>query len=353
MNKTIFQCGLRGSCVRQNADGCSIRPHAGECSYIGRIRRRNISARSGTVYVAVLGVALIVSAIAFSAMAIARVQLRAARDGNHLDEARLLAHAAIEHCATELDANPSWRSTYVNGQENFQTPLGGGTLSWKLWDDDLDLQDDVQETVQILGIGRVGGATWVSGVTYEPSRDAGPSELRSYSGAGAAAQADVHLDQWGGQYFVPTLPAETTEWQVTSIQIVARQSGAASETLLVRLYMPDGQNKPGTLVESVSVAEALLPAAFGWHTVNFTTNSGLDPSVGLCLTLETTDASPAAQISYENSGVAEADSHLIYGGNATGWTSTFTDRALHYKIQGTYQVKGHLVPGTWTREPSP
>ncbi len=318
-----------------------------------RSRTRESSGRRGSVYIAVLGVALIVSAVAFSAMAIARVQLRAARDGNHLDEARLLALSAIEHGATVLDADPLWRSTYQNNQENFPTPLGGGAMSWKLWDDDLDLQDNDQDLVQILGIGRVGAATWVSGVNYEPSRETGPTELRSYLGGGATASDDIHLDQWRGQYFLPTLPAETTEWQVTSVEFVARRSGAASQTLHVRLYTPDGQNKPDVLVDSAAVAEVALPTAFGWHTVPFSASSALDPSVGLCLALVSFDAAPAAQISYEGSGVSEADSHLLHGGDATGWTSTFADQALHYKIHGTYQVKGHLAPGTWTREPSP
>ncbi len=79
----------------------------------------------------------------------------------------------------------------------------------------------------------------------------------------------------------------------------------------------------------------------------------MDPSVGLCLALETSDASPAARVEYEAGSVAEPDSHLMEGGQGTGWTTSISDQSLHYKIHGTYKVNGHIVPGTWTREPSP
>jgi hypothetical protein len=122
--------------------------------------------RTGSLYIAVMGVATIVSIIGFLAITLARAKLKAADDENDRRIACLLALSAVEIAISDINANPSWRSTYVNNVEYPSTPitLGGGTLTVKLVDVDGNLADDANDSVRLYGIGRVGDAVHVHSV---------------------------------------------------------------------------------------------------------------------------------------------------------------------------------------------
>ena len=126
--------------------------------------------RRGTVYLAVLGVAMIVSIIGMISMQLARLQLRSTQNLQDLEEARVLAESGVEFGMGNMDYLDDWRTDMTSGVE-FDSPIavGGGTMSYMLVDDDGDLADDTTDPVRILGIGRVGEATYVASVQLEPA----------------------------------------------------------------------------------------------------------------------------------------------------------------------------------------
>ena len=170
------------------------------------------SARRGSTYIAVIGVAVIVSIIGFAGIHIARVQMRSVEADNDTRRAKLLARAAVEQAIANMNQSSSWRTSYTNNVETAPINFGGGTISFKLVDPDGDLADDATDSVWIYGYGRVGDAVWVEkayaridgGKPLEFLRTAlHAGSINLSSGAdltvvGAPASADGNIDLNGG-----------------------------------------------------------------------------------------------------------------------------------------------------------
>jgi len=129
--------------------------------------------RDGSVYVAVLGVAMILGVIGLASMQIARIELRAGVAGDEMARARLMAQSGVEFALGRLDLDPNWRTTYSHGVEepsDSWISLGTtGMFRFELRDSDGDLADDLTDPVTVRGIGKVGSATSVATVLIEPT----------------------------------------------------------------------------------------------------------------------------------------------------------------------------------------
>ena len=140
--------------------------------------RKSIS-RKGSVYLAVMGVAMIISIIALSSMTIARLQLKGRQNMQDLEQAQILAHSGVEFGMGNLDFVSDWRSTYTNDVECVsEITVGDGTMTYKLVDEDGDLNDNATDSVRMIGVGRVGDAVYAASVLLEPGGD-GLSSLES------------------------------------------------------------------------------------------------------------------------------------------------------------------------------
>lgn len=117
------------------------------------------ASRRGSVYLAVLGTALIVSLLAFSALALQRVQNRMLTKSIDVRQAQLYAEAAIELGLLAIKNDPNWRTTYPSGTwfSNRNIDEGGCTL---LVVDpiDADLDDNTSDPIMMTGIGKSGTA---------------------------------------------------------------------------------------------------------------------------------------------------------------------------------------------------
>lgn len=127
--------------------------------------------RRGTVYVVVLGAALIVSLIGMTGLMVARLQFRRATQAQDWIEAGDLALSAIEWGIKQINANTNWRTTYTNNVEITPIAMGRGTMSYKLVDaalglasGDGTLSNNTYDPVRLYGIGRVGNAVRVYSV---------------------------------------------------------------------------------------------------------------------------------------------------------------------------------------------
>jgi len=131
---------------------------------------KHVVARRGSIYVAVMGVAMIVSIIGMVSMSIARLQLKSTRNLQDLEEARLLSQSGVEFGLGNMDFVSNWRTDCTNNVEKSPAiVVGNGTMTYKLVDIDGDLADDTTDAVQIIGIGRVGDAVHATSVLLEPT----------------------------------------------------------------------------------------------------------------------------------------------------------------------------------------
>lgn len=124
-------------------------------------------ARRGTIYVAVLGVAIIVSIIGIMSLSVLRIERRAATAGFDLAEATLLAQSGVEQCISVIGSNSGWRSTQKHDVWNPAHTLGGGSYKWKLVADSGNLSSPSDGAVKIISRGTVNEAIQELGVYVE------------------------------------------------------------------------------------------------------------------------------------------------------------------------------------------
>src|SRR4051794_12263067 len=87
--------------------------------------------RRGSIYAVVLAMAILVSLIGLSAVAVGRINLRTASAGGDSSSAELMALSAIEHGIAVLNSDSNWRSNYTHDVECAPVTLGPGTFTWK------------------------------------------------------------------------------------------------------------------------------------------------------------------------------------------------------------------------------
>ncbi len=114
-----------------------------------KVRRRH-----GSVYVAVLGTAVIISLIGLTSIHLSRLDLKSAIAQNDRAYARQLAQSGVELAMATIDSDPSWRSNYNHGDENVVSPSGvNEEIIFRFLDNtDSNLRNDTAQDVEIQGI---------------------------------------------------------------------------------------------------------------------------------------------------------------------------------------------------------
>lgn len=112
---------------------------------------------------------MIVTVIGLSAVAVIRLEARAAVEERDLAQAAHLAFSSVEHALLTLDDTADWRTGFTHGVAAAEHSLAPGTFYWVLKDPDGDLADDDTDPVRLYGIGQVGDVARVSSVQLEPS----------------------------------------------------------------------------------------------------------------------------------------------------------------------------------------
>lgn len=133
--------------------------------------KRNLSRhRHGTIYIAVLGVALIVGVFAAAAMQIARIELHHAVSADEMARARLAAQSGIEYAISVINGNSDWRTKYTSDDlPTARSLTGTEVFTFTLADDDGDLTDYEQDWVTLRSVGTSGTATSIAEVRLQPT----------------------------------------------------------------------------------------------------------------------------------------------------------------------------------------
>ena len=128
-------------------------------------------ARSGFLYVAVMVTTTLVAIIGLAAASVAHLEMRIVSQTTDLLEAQALARSAVEQALLKIENDANWRTTYTHGVEapNPGEDVGTGTIAFKLLDSDGDLADDESDSVEVVGIGRVGDTAAAESVRLYPT----------------------------------------------------------------------------------------------------------------------------------------------------------------------------------------
>src|SRR4029079_19084762 len=94
---------------------------------IPMITSRSSRHRTGGVYIAVLGTALVISVLGMSAMVLQRLQNRQLSATGEMRQAQLNAETAVDLALLTLKQDTNWRTTYTNGTWFSNRSTGNGT----------------------------------------------------------------------------------------------------------------------------------------------------------------------------------------------------------------------------------
>lgn len=141
------------------------------------MRRR--ARHTGSIYLPVLGAAMMVTIIGLSAMWITRIQRYHGQGQIDYVQAQLYARSGIEAGLLEIATNTNWRSAASSTWASNRA-IGGGTFSLTATDpDDSDLADSDYDSVVLLATGYKGDAVHKMQVTVDAV--ATPLELLKYA----------------------------------------------------------------------------------------------------------------------------------------------------------------------------
>lgn len=196
--------------------------------------------RQGSVYVAVLGVALIIAVMAIGAMAVQRTQRHMVARQQDLVQARINALAGIEMGRLRIQKDSAWRTTFSNGiwEQDVAVPTGTYTLEG-VDPTDGDLTNDELQTVTLGATGTSGTAIQKIAATFQP--DIVPLNCLEVAVVGGSAtfdHADVTCDQtiasntwmWANSANVHSY-VEATQWILGWTYWQGRHSYAKSRDL--------------------------------------------------------------------------------------------------------------------------
>ncbi len=127
--------------------------------------------RRGSVYLAVLGAATIVSIIGLSALLIARINLRRATDTTDLAQARLCAMSGVDMGLLMAEQNrDTWRNVFIDaGGALPKVDIGCGSFELRAVDPvDGDLSEGY-DPILLTAIGYAGRARYKLQVQLEPN----------------------------------------------------------------------------------------------------------------------------------------------------------------------------------------
>lgn len=178
-----------------------------------------------------------------------------------------------------------------------------------------------------------------------PPQESGEVSLASYSSSIGLSDGVIDSDDYYGEVFRPTLPADALSWSITRVWIYARRDGATNGVIRVVLRGVDGSQLPtNTVLGQQNIPETALGSSYAWQSVSFSDVRGLAPGMIACFTLEHAGSGDDGQVRYRGGGVSASSLSLLRW-NGSKWTRE-TDKSLLFYVYGTITTPG--VPQTTT-----
>jgi len=148
---------------------------------------------------------------------------------------------------------------------------------------------------------------------------------------------DVEDDQWRGQYFLPSLPADAVSWKVTRVRFYAAVKGYATGQCKVQLQLPTAGAVPsGVVLEEKTLLESTLSSYYyTLQEFDFSNVTGLSPTQGLCLVFKWISGNEACQLLIRESGVPSASAGFMRSDDQGATWTEYSDQSLLFWVYGT------------------
>lgn len=130
--------------------------------------RRRAAHRRGSAYLLVLSVAMVVTVFGLAGLSAARIRARVTTDGTGPMIARIEAQSFLDVAVFRIMQDATWREKHVHGEWSTPEPTASALVSFKLEDDDGDLNDDATDRVRVFARAEADGAVRVFSVELEP-----------------------------------------------------------------------------------------------------------------------------------------------------------------------------------------
>lgn len=131
---------------------------------------RSWRARRGTsLYLVVMGVAMLVGVMALASSEITRATLRRSHTNNDAQHAALGARSGLEYALNWMNRTPDWRNRLTSGVDSAWINTYGSRIRFRVTDQDGDLADDARDHAVLRCTARYGDATAVMEVDIEPA----------------------------------------------------------------------------------------------------------------------------------------------------------------------------------------
>jgi hypothetical protein len=151
----------------------------------------SFSVRRGSTYIVVLGVSMIVAALAYGALLVTRAKGRTTSELRDAAEARQIARDAVELAKVWIYQDANWRTTRPNGVWVTNMPVGGGFFTLEAADPtDANIANLPHDPLVLKVTASKGNARHILQVTLQ----ANPTPV-------SVLQYAVHTS---GEYFVPS-----------------------------------------------------------------------------------------------------------------------------------------------------
>jgi hypothetical protein len=239
---------------------------------------RKTCRRTGGVYVAVLGTAMIVALLGMCALIGQRIQNRLVVASSDIRQAQLNANTAIELALLAIKQDTNWRTTYSSGTFFTGRSTGNGTCTAVVVDPvDGTISSGVDDPIVITGIGYSGGAEQRVQVTVDP-RKTPYTCLRSAVSIGGTITLSSDILRTNGLTTANQISATSSQVygnvEATAISGSTYNSTTTTVTSDKRPTMPDWTavfnyyRTNGTQIDINT-----LPT---WSNVNLTRNAGME-----------------------------------------------------------------------------
>ena len=186
-----------------------------------------------------------------------------------------------------------------------------------------------------------------------PDVESAETLLSAYKPPGGAVDGktfDVLANDWPGQFFQPSLPADVLNWRLTRVSFRAAEGGGPKETIGVRLYAADPDGLPtGSIIDESLFPEHPLTAAYAWHNAVFADGANVAPrDDGFCVVFaNNSGVGVAAKLRYDNGPVVgEGRLETQDAGSSYSYDS---GKVLMYEVYGT-TIAANPTPQTVTRQ---
>ena len=131
----------------------------------------NYKSHHGGIYVAVLGVCLLVMTLGLGGLLAARAHAGTALDIRSTLRVQAASMGAVELARLAVASDASWRTTFTSGSWSSPLTLGTAQIRWRLIDPaDGNLADDASESIVVEGMATLAGCTRVTAVSLRPSK---------------------------------------------------------------------------------------------------------------------------------------------------------------------------------------